>query len=263
MLAPGMNFYRTAFGGRSFEYLTGEDPFLGAALVPLVVRGIQSQGVMATTKHFALKAEEVNRTFIVVVADEGTVREIYLPPVEAAVKLANTAVIMSAFNAINGDDENGGFVSESKFLITEVLRQDWGFPGFVESDFLGIHDGVKAVKAGTDIDMPGFAADIPGLPPITDRRRMVVNATDLTKPPVPVLRPALASGEIKEEEINNMVRRLLRTIIAYDFIDHPPVSSPEAIAKAAENSKDASIKSHARASSSLRTRRSRIKIFFH
>ena len=243
MLSPGMNFYRTAFGGRSFEYLTGEDPFLGAALVPPVVRGIQSHGVMATTKHFALNDEEVNRTFIDVVADERTLREIYLPPFEAAVKLANTAVIMSAFNAVNAEDEeNGGFASESKFLITEVLRQGWGFSGFVESDFLGIHDGVKAVKAGTDIDMPGFAADIPGLPLITDRRRMVVNATDLTKPPVPVLRPALASGEIKEEEINNMVRRLLRTIIAYDFIDHPPVSSPEAIAKAAENSKDASLK---------------------
>jgi beta-glucosidase len=80
MLAPGMNFYRTAFGGRSFEYLTGEDPFLGAALVPPVVRGIQSHRVMATTKHFALNDEEVNRTFINVVADERTLREIYLPP---------------------------------------------------------------------------------------------------------------------------------------------------------------------------------------
>ena len=160
-----MNFYRTAFGGRSFEYLTGEDPFLGAVLVPPVVRGIQSNRVMATTKHFALNDEEVNRTFINIVADERTIREIYLPPFEAAVKLGNTAAIMSAFNAVNGD-----FASESKFLITQVLREDWGFPGFVESDFLGIHDGVKAVQAGTDIDMPGFANDVPG---VTDRRRMV------------------------------------------------------------------------------------------
>ncbi|HEY5744352.1 MAG TPA: glycoside hydrolase family 3 N-terminal domain-containing protein, partial [Terrimicrobiaceae bacterium] len=97
MLAPGMNFYRTAFGGRSFEYMTGEDPFLGAALVPPVVRGIQSHRVMATTKHFALNDQEVNRTFINIVADERTLREIYLPPFEAAVKLANTAAIMSAF----------------------------------------------------------------------------------------------------------------------------------------------------------------------
>ncbi|HEY5894409.1 MAG TPA: glycoside hydrolase family 3 N-terminal domain-containing protein, partial [Chthoniobacterales bacterium] len=97
ILAPGMNFYRTAFGGRSFEYMTGEDPFLGAALVPPLVEGIQSQRVMATTKHFALNDQEVNRTFINIVADERTLREIYLPPFEAAVKLANTAAIMSAF----------------------------------------------------------------------------------------------------------------------------------------------------------------------
>ncbi len=232
LLAPGMNFYRTAFGGRSFEYLTGEDPFLGAALVPPVVQGIQSNRVMATTKHFALNDEEVNRTFINIVADERTIREIYLPPFEAAVKLGDTAVIMSAFNAVNGD-----FASESKFLITQVLRQDWGFPGFVESDFLGIHDGVKAVQAGTDIDMPGFANDVPG---VTDRRRMVVDAR--TNPPTEVLRPALANGDITEEDINNMVRRLLRTIISYDFIENPPVSDPGAIAEAAENSKEASIK---------------------
>jgi len=230
LLAPGMNFYRTAFGGRSFEYLTGEDPFLGAALVAPVVKGIQSNRVMATTKHFALNDEEVNRTFIDVVADERAIREIYLPPFEAAVKLGNTAVIMSAFNAINGD-----FASESRFLITEVLRRDWGFPGFVESDFLGIHDGVKAVHAGTDIDMPGFAAGVPG---VTDRRRMVFNALTGEATLGPPLPP-----EVTEEDINNMVRRLLRTIIAYDFIENPPLSSPDPvrIAEAAENSKKVAI----------------------
>ena len=189
---------------------------------------------MATTKHFALNDQEVNRTFIDIVADERTLREIYLPPFEAAVKLGNTAAVMSAFNAVNGD-----FASESKFLITEVLRQDWGFPGFVESDFLGIHNGVFAVLAGTDIDMPGFADDVPG---VTDRRRMVVDARQ--NPPAEVLRPALANGEITEEDINNMVRRLLRTIISYDFIDNPPLSSPDpvAIADAAANSKKVAIK---------------------
>ena len=237
MLAPGMNFYRTPFNGRSFEYLTGEDPFLGAVLVPPVVKGIQSHRVMATTKHYALNDEEVNRTFIDVVADERTLREIYLPPFEAAVKLGDTAAVMSAFNAVNSDEEDGGFASESRFLITEVLRQDWGFAGFVESDFLGIHNGIKAVQAGTDIDMPGFADDIPG---VTDRRRMVVNAID---PTIPGLGPPLPEG-VTEEDINNMVRRLLRTIISYDFIDNPPLSSPDpvAIAEAAENSKKASIK---------------------
>ncbi|HEY5743509.1 MAG TPA: glycoside hydrolase family 3 C-terminal domain-containing protein [Terrimicrobiaceae bacterium] len=117
------------------------------------------------------------------------------------------------------------------------MRQDWGFLGFVESDFLGIHDGVKAVQAGTDIDMPGFAAGVPG---VTDRRRMVVDARQT--PPTEVLRPALATGDIKEEDINNMVRRLLRTIISYDFIDRPPVSDNAAIEEAAKKSKDAVIK---------------------
>jgi beta-glucosidase len=122
VLVPGMNFYRTAFGGRSFEYLTGEDPFLAATTVPTVVKGIQSNRVMVTTKHFALNDQEVNRTFINNVADERTLRKIYLPPFEAAVKLGNTAAVMSAFNAINGD-----FAPESKFLITEVARL--GLPG--------------------------------------------------------------------------------------------------------------------------------------
>jgi beta-glucosidase len=202
-------------------------------MVPAVVKGIQSNRVMVTTKHFALNDQEVNRTFINNVADERTLREIYLPPFEAAVKLGNTAAVMSAFNAINGD-----FASKSKFLITEILRRDWGFPGFVESDFLGIHDGVKAVQAGTDIDMPGFANDIPG---VTDRRRMVVDAR--TTPPTEVLPPALANGDITEEDISNMVRRLLRTIIAYDFVENPPLSSPDpvVIAQAAENSKKVAI----------------------
>src|SRR6267142_2240801 len=139
-----------------------------SSLFPPVIRGIRSQRVMATTKHFAANDEEVNRTFINVVVDERTLREIYLPPFEAAVKLANTAAVMSSFNAVNGD-----FASESEFLIKQVLRRDWGFQGFVESDFVGIHDGLKAAKAGTDIDMPGFA---PGITGVTDRRRMVVNA---------------------------------------------------------------------------------------
>lgn len=160
--------------------------------------------------------------------DERTLREIYLPPFEAAVKLGNTAAVMSSFNAVNGD-----FASESEFLITQVLRQDWGFQGFVESDFVGIHDGLKAAKAGTDIDMPGFAAGIPG---VTDRRRMVVDARQ--NPPTELLRPAIDSGELPISNIDDKIRRLLRTIISYDFIDRPPVSDNAAIEEAAKQSKE-------------------------
>ena len=103
ILGPGVNFYRTAYNGRGFEYMTGEDPFLGAVMVTAEVKGIQSQGVMATTKHYVANDEEVNRDAIDVIVDERTLREIYLPPFEAAVKLADTAAIMGAFNRVNGD----------------------------------------------------------------------------------------------------------------------------------------------------------------
>lgn len=124
ILGPAVNFYRTPFNGRSFEYMTGEDPFLGAVMVAAEINGIQSQGVMATTKHYVANDEEVNRFFVNVIADERTLREIYLPPFEAAVKLANTAAIMGSFNKLNGD-----WACESSFLITQVLKQDWASKG--------------------------------------------------------------------------------------------------------------------------------------
>jgi beta-glucosidase len=206
ILGPAVNFYRTAFNGRSFEYMTGEDPFLGAVLIAEEVNGIQSQGVMATTKHYVANDEEVNRQAIDVVVDERTLREIYLPPFEAAVKLANTAAIMGAFNKVNGD-----FACESLFLDTQVLKQDWGFQGFIESDFLAIHDGLKAAKAGMDIDMPG------------GRLARMTSAN---------LLPAIQSGELPLSNVDDKVRRLLRGIISFGFLDRPqldpsiPVNDP-------------------------------------
>ena len=206
ILGPAVNFYRTPFNGRSFEYMTGEDPFLGAVLIAAEVNGIQSQGVMATTKHYVANDEEVNRFQVNVIADERTLREIYLPPFESAVKLADTAAIMGAFNKLNGD-----FCCESLFLDTQVLKQDWGFQGFIESDFGAIHDGLKAAKAGMDIDMPGgsFA--------------QMTSAN---------LLPAIQSGELPLSNIDDKVRRLLRGIISFGFLDRPqldpsiPVNDP-------------------------------------
>jgi beta-glucosidase len=110
-------------------------------MVAAEINGIQSQGVMATTKHYVANDEEVNRFFVKVIADERTLREIYLPPFEAAVKLANTAAIMGSFNKLNGD-----WACESSFLITQVLKQDWGFQGFIESDLGAIHDGGRRLR---------------------------------------------------------------------------------------------------------------------
>ena len=209
ILGPAVNFYRTALNGRSFEYMTGEDPFLGAVLVAAEVNGIQSQEVMATTKHYVANDEEVNREAINVVVDERTLREIYLPPFEAAVKIANTAAIMGAFNKVNGD-----FACESLFLDTQVLKQDWGFQGFIESDFLAIHDGLKAAKAGMDIDMPGG--------------------------PLARMTPANLLPAIGEINLDDKVRRLLRGIISFGFLDRPqldpsiPVNDPRSKAAAIE-----------------------------
>ena len=217
ILGPGVNFYRTAYNGRSFEYMTGEDPFLGAELVSAEVKGIQSQGVMATTKHYVANDAEVNRFFVNVVVDERTLREIYLPPFEAAVKLANTAAIMGAFNKVNGL-----FACESPFLITEVLKRDWSFRGFIESDFAAIHDGLKAALAGMDIEMPGGFTIVSGNP-------------FAAAPPGQMTREKLLPAipnPLSLENINDKVRRLLRGIISYGFLDRPqldpsiPVNDP-------------------------------------
>jgi beta-glucosidase len=219
ILGPAVNFYLTPFNGRSFEYMTGEDPFLGAVLMAAEIRGIQSQGVMATAKHFVCNDEEVNRYFINVLADERTLREIYLPPFEAAVKLVDVAAILASYNKINGD-----WACESHFLLTEVLKQDWGFRGFVESDFGALHDGLKAAKAGTDIEMPGNLT--------------FVNANPLTiefggQMTPEKLSPAIASGELSIDNINDKVRRMLRQIVSFGFLDRPqldpsiPVNDPK------------------------------------
>ncbi len=225
MLAPGSNFYRTPYNGRSFEYVTGEDPLLGATLLPAVVRGMQEHRVMATCKHPVANDQEINRNSIVVEVDERTLREIYLPPFEAAVKLGDTAALMGSYNKLKGDyatdQVNGDWACESYFLLTQVFKQDWGFPGFVESDYLAIHDGVKAAQAGIDIDMPGGYGSPFGVPDQT-----VMTPEDLQQ-----------SGA----DIDDKVRRMLRRIVAYDFIENPPQENDAAIIAAAQNSKEVAI----------------------
>ena len=206
VLGPGVDFYRTSFGGRSPEYMTGEDPFLGAVLVSAEVKGMQSQQLMATTKHYLCNDQEINRASISAQVDERTLREIYLPPFEGAVKLGGTAALMSAFNQINGE-----FGSENLFTETTVLKQDWGFRGFIETDFGGDHDGLQAALAGNDLDMPGgvFA--------------QMTSAN---------LLPAIQSGQLPLSNIDDKVRRILREIVAFGFLDRPqldpsiPVDDP-------------------------------------
>jgi beta-glucosidase len=153
ILGPGMDFYRVPMGGRNFEYMTGEDPFLGAQLNPSEIEGIQAQGVWACAKHFVCNDEEENRTNVHIIVDERTLREIYLPPFEAAVKVGHVATVMGAYNAVDSAGYDA-FCCENLFLLTTILRTEWGFTGILMSDYDAIHDGLTAALAGCDIDLP-------------------------------------------------------------------------------------------------------------
>ena len=153
ILGPGMDFYRVPMGGRNFEYMTGEDPFLGGQLNPSEIEGIQAQGVWACAKHYVCNDEEENRTNVHIVVDERTLREIYLPPFEAAVKVGNVATVMGAYDAVDSANTDA-FCCENPFLLTTILRDEWGFKGILMSDYDAIHDGLSAALAGCDIDLP-------------------------------------------------------------------------------------------------------------
>ena len=189
MLSPGVNLYRTPFGGRSAEYMSGEDPFLGAVLAPAVVNGIQVQGIQASGKHYLANEQEANRQAVNVKVDERTLRELYLPGFESMVKNANVASIMCGFNKVNGD-----YACENHHLITDVLKGEWGYQGMVISDFNAIHDAFKGAWAGTDIDMPS------GL-----------QFTEAN------LLPYLWSGQLTQNVIDDKVKRNLRGIVSYDL----------------------------------------------
>jgi beta-glucosidase len=149
ILGPGMDFYRVPMGGRNFEYMVGEDPYLGAEMNPPEIEGIQSQGVWACAKHYVCNDEEENRTNVQILVDERTLREIYLPPFEASVKVGHVATVMGAYNGVNGY-----FCCENPFLLTTILKQEWGFKGILESDYDAIHVGLNAALAGCDVDLP-------------------------------------------------------------------------------------------------------------
>jgi beta-glucosidase len=196
ILGPGMDFYRTPFGGRNFEYMTGEDPFLGSQLVPKVIQEIQRQGVWACAKHFVCNDQEENRTNINTVVDERTLREIYLPPFEAAVKQGHVATVMGAFNFLQVGTLPSAQCNESSFLLTEILKKEWGFTGFVMSDYDAIHNGVNAYLAGCDLDLPNG---------------QFMNSTTLG--------PLILNGTLPESILDDKVRRILREVVSFGFLD--------------------------------------------
>jgi beta-glucosidase len=216
MLSPGVNLYRTPFGGRSAEYVSGEDPFLGAVMGPAIANGIQAQGIQAAGKHFLANEQEANRHYVNIKADERTLRELYLPGFESLVKNANVASIMCGYNKINGD-----YACENHHFLTEVLKGEWGYQGNVMSDFNSVQDAFKGAWAGTDIDMPS------GLQ-FTEAK----------------LLPYLWSGQLTQNVIDDKVKRNLRALVSYGFdkqlnkaqtLDHPEYGQRAALNMARES----------------------------
>jgi beta-glucosidase len=192
LLGPGVNIARSPLAGRNFEYFS-EDPFLNAAMVVPYIEGVQSQGVIATIKHYALNNQEYNRHNVSVDVDERTMREIYLPTFEAAVTKAHVDAVMNSYNLINGDH-----ATQNDFLNLKVLKGDWGFQGILMSDWDATYNGVAGANNGLDLEMPGA--------------RFMTGK---------VMLAAVNAGTVKETTIDDKVLRLLRTELRYGFLDHP------------------------------------------
>jgi beta-glucosidase len=192
LLGPGVNMYRAPINGRNFEYF-GEDPFLAARIAVNYVEGVQSQRVSATVKHYLGNNSEYARHTSDSIIDERTLREIYLPVFEAAVKQAHVGALMSSYNLTNGEH-----MSQNAYLDSEVLKQQWGFDGVLMSDWDSTYDGVAAANAGLDLEMPLGSFMNSG-----------------------VLLPAIDSGAVPPAIIDDKVRRLLRLAVRFGWLDQP------------------------------------------
>ncbi|MCZ7620570.1 MAG: glycoside hydrolase family 3 C-terminal domain-containing protein [Myxococcota bacterium] len=156
VLGPGVNLQRSPLGGRNFEYL-GEDPVLSGRLAAAFIEGVQAQGVGACIKHFAANEQETERMSCSSEVDERTLRELYLRPFELAIERARPWSVMSAYNRVNGV-----FASEHRWLLSTVLREEWGFDGFVVSDWGAVDDRAAGVAAGLHLEMPSSGPLGPG-----------------------------------------------------------------------------------------------------
>ena len=191
MLGPGVNIYRAPMNGRNFEYF-GEDPFLTARTAVAYIEGMQSEGVSATIKHFVGNNSEFDRHNTDSIIDERTLREIYLPSFEAAVKEAHVGAIMDSYNLTNGTH-----MTQNGLFNTDLVKKEWMFPGIVVSDWDATYDGVAAANSGLDLEMPSG--------------KFMNRAT---------LLPAIKAGTVSEATIDDKVRRILRTAIRFGWLDH-------------------------------------------
>ena len=153
VLGPGLNIKRSPLCGRNFEYFS-EDPYLAGKMAAAYVKGIQNNGVAACPKHFAVNSQELRRMSMDSVVDERTMREIYLTGFEIAVREGKAKTIMSSYNMVNGK-----YANENAHLLTDILRNEWGFDGFVVTDWGGDNSHTEGVRAGSNLVMPGPGED--------------------------------------------------------------------------------------------------------
>ncbi len=194
MLSPGLNIHRAPMCGRNFEYF-GEDPYLAGRMAVAYVQGVQSQGVVATVKHFAANNQEYGRHRVSSDMDERTLQEIYLPAFRAAVVEGKAGAVMSAYNLLNGV-----YCSSNAHLLNDILKGQWKFDGLVMSDWGAAHDGIASLNAGLDLEMPSG--------------KFMNRETIL---------PALQTGHIMESAIDDKIRRLLRVMFRFGFFDRDQV----------------------------------------
>lgn len=188
ILGPSANMKRSPLCGRNFEYFS-EDPYLGAHMAAAYVKGVQSKDVSACVKHFAANNQEYRRQTCSSEVDERTLREIYLNAFEGIVKEAKPDILMASYNKVNGT-----YMTESRDILTDILRGEWGFDGYVMSDWSAVSDRVKALNAGLDLAMPGEG-------PYMDQEIV----------------QAVKDGTVKEEDLDAAVERILK--IVFKFTD--------------------------------------------
>ena len=189
VLGPAVNIKRSPLCGRNFEYYS-EDPYLAGEIAAAFVKGVQSQHVGTSIKHFTANNQEYRRMSSSSEVDERTLREIYFPAFETAVKKAQPYTFMCSYNQINGT-----FASENKWLLTDVLRGEWGFKGYVMSDWGAVNDRVKGLEAGLELEMPASGGD---------NDAMIVKA--------------VKDGALEEKILDQAVERILRII--FEYADH-------------------------------------------
>jgi len=207
ILGPGANIQRNPLCGRNFEYYS-EDPVVTGLIGAAMVNGIESNGVGASVKHFVANNQETDRNKNNVIVSERALREIYLKGFELIVKYAQPWTIMSSYNKVNGT-----YTSESKDLLTDILRDDWGFEGIVMTDWLGGSDATAQVRAGNDLLEPGVRKQIK------------------------TIRKAAEKGALSMDDINTNVRRLLKVILrsrkmeAYHYSNDPDLDAHAVVAR--------------------------------